>query len=128
MASAVSDRPLLLVGKAELGEETLGPASCQSDQRLSRLFHGADLRVKAEPQFCAGSEQVKALSIDSGHHSRCAGGITLECRGMIVIHVLHDPRLLLKREWVLRHEFVRFDPVNLAESSDEPDANGSQAE
>src|SRR5437867_2557807 len=47
---------------------------------------------------------------------------------MIIIHVLDDSRFLCGRKRIRRHEFGGFDPINLAESADESDANEVEPE
>ena len=47
---------------------------------------------------------------------------------VVIVHVIDDPGLLIKGERVPGDEFVGFDPEDLAESADETDAHGFQAE
>ena len=93
---------------------------------MARFVHVLNRRLEKEPHFVARRQNVKSFGIDPDHRPGISSGVLPDRTAVIVVHVLNNAGFLLGGERVRKHQFLRFDPVDLAESADESNPNWLQ--
>ena len=74
-----------------------------------------------DTEFPSVPYHVEAFGVDSRHDGMIHPGIATQDGGMIGVHVIENSSFLHLGKWIVDEKLGRFHPVDLSESTDEPD-------